>query len=96
MADDLLGYLLGALDGAEQVTIREKLADDAELRQELLELEARLAPLEIERWSVEPPPRLAERTCAFIFGTRDFASQPTSAGQSAPIAERLSPAPTKG
>jgi hypothetical protein len=67
MADDLLGYLLGASDGAEREIIRNKLEHDEELQSQLLALERQLAPLEAERWNIEPPKGLADRTCALIF-----------------------------
>ena len=68
MADDLLGYLLGASDGAERDAIRNKLEHDEELQTQLQALERQLAPLEGERWSIDPPAGLADRTCALIFG----------------------------
>ena len=43
--EDLLGYLLGALDGAEHEKIRQKLQTDPQLQSVLSELEDRLSPL---------------------------------------------------
>lgn len=66
MRHDLLGYLLGALDGCEHDTIRQQLTVDAELRRELAELQQRLAVLEQRRVSYEPPAHLSDSTCRLI------------------------------
>ncbi len=66
MDENLLGYLLGALDGAEHDEIQRQLDDEPHLRERLAEWEARLAPLERERWQYEPPEGLAAATCAMV------------------------------
>ncbi len=66
MQEELLGYLLGALDGPEQDRVREQLDCDAELRREISDLELRLAPLQRFRWEVEAPGHLAATTCALV------------------------------
>lgn len=78
MTIDLVGYLLGALDGAERDEIQKALETDPALRRELLTLEARLAPLERERWAFDAPPvGLAARTCALV-KEHDRATRSTS------------------
>lgn len=66
MREDLVGYLLGALDGAEQQQIEERLESDAELRFQLERLEMQLAPLKLAAVEFEPPRGLAERTCQAV------------------------------
>ena len=66
MREDLLGYLLGALDEAERAKVQAALESDPELAAECAHLEQVIAPLsEDEAW-IEPPGRLAERTIAFV------------------------------
>ena len=55
--EQLLGYLLGALDETEQDSIQEQLERDAKLRHELAELRDKLRPLEATRSEFTPPPR---------------------------------------
>ena len=64
--ENLLGYLLGALDGDEHEEVRRELERNPELREKLDLLELRLAPLEEERWQHEPPSGLAAATCQLV------------------------------
>ena len=67
MYENLLGYLLGALDADEHTAIHQQLDNDPELRRKLSDLESRLAPLEAQRWQqFEPPARLATATCQLV------------------------------
>lgn len=67
MREHLLGYLLGALEPAEQRAVEERLETDAELRRELEALREKLVPLaESEEPEPEPPPCLAARTCQYV------------------------------
>lgn len=64
--EQLLGYLLGALDEVEMAEVRRQLEDNLEWRLELEELQTQLTPLEFAADDVDPPADLAERTCAFV------------------------------
>ncbi|MBN1911956.1 MAG: hypothetical protein JW818_19700 [Pirellulales bacterium] len=64
--DQLLGYLLGALDDDEQKTLEQRLADDPALRHDLTLLNRALAPLDGARRQFDPPPGLAARTCQLV------------------------------
>ncbi|HHM12274.1 MAG TPA: hypothetical protein ENJ16_01875 [Planctomycetaceae bacterium] len=65
--EDLLGYLLGALDAEESARVEAAVRNDVALRQELRELQDALQPLEEERDAVDdPPPGLAERTLRYV------------------------------
>ncbi|MCU0963217.1 MAG: hypothetical protein MUF48_24250 [Pirellulaceae bacterium] len=66
MHEDLLGYLLGALDADEQRRIEARLAVDPELQRELERLRGCLEPLAGLAEDVDPPAGLAERTLASI------------------------------
>ena len=66
MREQLLGYLMGALDEAEQAEVRAAIESDARLAAECARLEQAIAPLaEDDAW-LDPPSRLAERTIAHV------------------------------
>ena len=63
--DDLLGYLLGALDAQEQRDLQQKIDNDPALEESLLDLKAALVPLD----SLDAKgyrPGLARRTCEAV------------------------------
>lgn len=64
--EQLLGYLLGALDDNEQADIEKILDSDADMRRELATLNRSLAPLDAARREFSPPAGLASRTCEFV------------------------------
>lgn len=65
MHEDLLGYLLGALDPDEMQRVARLLREDPEAREQLAELEEMVRPLEEGYIPVEPPPGdLVSRTLA--------------------------------
>jgi hypothetical protein len=62
----LLGYLLGALDDEEQEWLDARLERDPRRRDELTRWRRRLGPLMALRPEFEPPPGLAQRTCRLV------------------------------
>lgn len=66
MREQLLGYLVGALEENEVAEIRAALANDADLRAELDELRMQVGLLEADSEPYEPPASLASRTCAMV------------------------------
>ena len=66
MQDDLLGYLLGALDGPEHDRVKQELENNEALREQMLELEHGLEPLEDVRWDFDPPAGLAASTSQLV------------------------------
>lgn len=65
MHEDLLGYLLGALEPHEMRRVANWLRDDPAAREELAKIEQALKPLEDQYEPVEPPPSdLISRTLA--------------------------------
>ena len=62
----LIGYLLGALDPAEEAEIEERLERDVHLRDDLAALHRSLEPLSADARPDAPPPSLAERTCDLV------------------------------
>lgn len=62
MRDDLIGFVIGALDEAEHQLLCRKLEQDEQLRVELRQVERRLRLLQVARAEVPPPEGLAERT----------------------------------
>lgn len=87
--EDLLGYLLGALDAREQEQVEQLIDQQPRLEEKLLAIKAALAPLEQLDEPQGPPPGLARRCCQFVamtsremarseavaHSTADFASQ---------------------
>jgi len=63
MREDLLGYVLEALDDNEHEKLQNELKKDPRLQHDLERMRARLEPLINERLPLNPPPGLASRTC---------------------------------
>ena len=71
--EQLLGYLLGALDEAEQDALERQLRRDPRLRRELSEMREKIQPLEEDedtQFDFPPPPGLAFRTCQLVAAAR--------------------------
>ena len=66
MHDELIGYLLGALNGEEQTLVEKYLAVEAEARSKLEILRRGLEPLEADGGHLDPPEGLAVRTCQLV------------------------------
>ena len=66
MREQLIGYLLDALDPAEHETVEVHLSRDPQLKRELELISRALAPLEAGKGHFDPPQGLAERTCEFV------------------------------
>ncbi|HEX4145643.1 MAG TPA: hypothetical protein VHY91_19210 [Pirellulales bacterium] len=78
MRDDLVGYLLDALEPAEKLAIEAQLSRDAALRQDLETLRGKMQLLEVDRAHYTPPPGLAERTCEFVYSRIEVALTPAT------------------
>jgi hypothetical protein len=66
MRDQLIGYLLDALEPAEHEMVEAQLRLDPHLKHELAVLARCLGPLAADRGYFEPPCGLAHRTCEFV------------------------------
>ncbi len=66
MQEELLGYVLGALDATEERNIRQKIESDPSLREEVQRLQASILPLDHLDNSLRPQPGLARRTCEWV------------------------------
>ena len=66
--EQLLDFLLDALDDVEREQVERQLQTDPSLQQELDLLQERLEPLAECYCEYDPPATLAERTCAFVTG----------------------------
>jgi hypothetical protein len=64
--EQLLGYVIGALDDSEREQIEDNLKDDPQLRHALALARQSLKPLETAAGGYDPPPGLAERTCQLV------------------------------
>lgn len=65
--EELLGYLLNALDEETHQRVADALATDESLRDDLDRVSRHLQPLSTDRDHHDPPPALALRTCASIW-----------------------------
>jgi hypothetical protein len=63
----LLGYVLGALDDAEAETVAARLQDDPDFYAQWLELRRQVDQWQVPLAADEPPAGLAERTCRYVF-----------------------------
>ncbi|MFM7071453.1 MAG: hypothetical protein ACKO38_06625 [Planctomycetota bacterium] len=63
---NLVGFVLNALDHAETIQVEEALAANENLRDELQRIRAHLSMLDHDRQFHEPPPGLAVRTCHWL------------------------------
>jgi len=70
MREELLGYLLDALEADEREAVERRLKDDSELQRELEALHEELEPLQCDDGHCDPPPDLAARTCQLVAGHR--------------------------
>lgn len=66
MKEQLIGYLLDALDPEEQRQVEAQLDRDPQLKRNLDLLSRSLWPLAADKERYEPPSGLAERTCLFV------------------------------
>ncbi len=64
--EELLGYVLGALDATEERNIRQKIESDPSLQEEVQKLQASILPLDHLGNSLESRPGLARRTCEWV------------------------------
>lgn len=66
MVDNLLGYLLGALDAEDLEQVSLALASDLELQRQLEQVRQALEPLHLCRDEINTPPDLAVRTWVVV------------------------------
>ena len=71
MRDDLLGYLLGALEPEQEREIEARLETDEQLRRELREHRKYLQPLGTDSGLLDAPRGLARRVCDTVADHRD-------------------------
>lgn len=64
--EDLLGYVLGALDAQEHEQVQRSIDNDPDLEDQLLEIKNSLLPLEWIDHQEGPPVGLARRTCEWV------------------------------
>lgn len=73
--DDLLGYLLKALDEPRMIEVERQLSENTEASRELASWREVLGSLERTRREYAPPADLADRTCRFVFDQASVASR---------------------
>lgn len=65
--EQILGYLLGALDDSEMEQVEARLRADPAYGRELARVRRQLEDLEMAADECQPPPGLVQRTCDFVF-----------------------------
>jgi len=90
MKDNLVGYLLNALDADTHRDVETYLAANSDARQELEALRRTLEPLSADRAEVEPPAGLVVRTLGRVaeYCCRDLPRAPAERGTHAPVPSR--------
>jgi hypothetical protein len=83
MDDNLVGYLLNALDETTHRAVEKYLRTYPEARDKLARLREALEPLESDRDEIEPPPGLVQTTLAELAQVKQFAPR-------LPVAPRVS------
>ncbi|MCH2180961.1 MAG: hypothetical protein MK108_03060 [Mariniblastus sp.] len=89
--EDLLGYVLGALDADQQQQVQQSIDQDPQIEDELIEIKASLAPLELLESRSGARPGLARRTCESLAILQKTEAR-ESAADSHPDEPALSPA----
>ncbi len=84
MLEDLLGYLIGALEEEELERLSRALDGDAELQRQAALLRQALLPLELCQEVVETPADLAARTWIIV---RETVLSGTASSESADVSE---------
>src|SRR5262245_4004200 len=86
MDENLVGYLLNALDPETHREVEARLAADPAARERLDQLRQALEPLEADRAEFEPPAGLAVRTLARVaeHTCQDLPRAPVTAASRAP------------
>jgi hypothetical protein len=86
MRDQLIGYLLDALEPAERAAVERKICEDASLRSELRLLQRTLTGLDADRGCYDPPEGLAAQTLELVAerASREVASVRMSPDRSPP------------
>ena len=74
--EQVLGYLLGALNGSETERVKALVETDSAYRRQWLDVRCELDGLDRTALECEPPPGLARRTCQFVFAVARRASSP--------------------
>lgn len=100
--EQLLGYLLGALEESERESVERQLNQDPEWRRELALLRQRLQPLWVTQPDFTPPAGLATRTCQLVASSPKPSACPapdtakTQTGGAVSEAEPVNPAAQTG
>ena len=84
--EDLLGYALGALDANQQLLVQQSIDQDANIEEQLIEIKASLAPLELLEGGSGARPGLARRTCEMLATVQKEARRESTAS---PLSEPL-------
>lgn len=80
MQEQLLGYLMSALEPHEIADVEKRLQTDPEFAQTCELLRRSLEPLAHDRETFEPPPRLALRTCTWVAERSSIRVAPETGG----------------
>jgi len=83
--EQLLGYLLGALEESERESVEKQLRRNPKLRRELARVRTTLRPFWISQPDYVPPPDLATRTCQWVALHANVTAGPPAAATAEPL-----------
>jgi hypothetical protein len=86
MRDELVGYIVGALDEEARHEVEAHLPTDPKLQAELDLLRESVKPLDADRQHDDPPQGLAARTCEYVFQREAVQLAAASVTEPAPLA----------
>ena len=72
MREQLIGYLLKAVEPEEHRQVEEQLQQDESLRRDMTVLKRSLHPLAADQNHHQPPPNLAERCCQYVYSRTEI------------------------
>lgn len=85
--EQLLGYLLGALEDSEREFVEHRLKQNPKLLRELARMQEGLQPLWVAQPDFVPPPGLAAETCEFVASHSQFQADPPHQANHLPSTE---------
>ena len=89
--EQLLGYLLEALEDSERESVEKELKSDPDLQEHLADLRQMLRPLWADDSDFAPSPGLAQRTCRLVAAHGDSTKKPVEKASARPRPEPRTP-----
>jgi hypothetical protein len=82
--ENLIGYIVGAIEPEERLQVEQRVEQDASTRQELELMRSGLHPLAEDQMHHEPPAGLAQRCCDYVYSRAEVLPASLSPASQAP------------